>query len=147
MRIFLDTTVWLSATLFPGLRSELILRCSDEGFPLLTSALVRTEALVVLAHKFPHRTDAPELFDAIWCAAQCIQDHPEPAADNDARLVTTATEAGAELFITGDTRVQEWRQSGAMSIISPRHYWLMLFPPAVKFVGWGDEGIPTNPRN
>jgi len=126
---FFDTNVWLSATLFPGLCAELLLRCIDERLTLLTTALVRDEALAVLAEKFPRRIGAPALFDAIWQEADGVADVAEPADDNDARLVAAAVAAGAGLFVTGDTRVQGWQQSGTMRIVSPRAAWVMLFPP------------------
>lgn len=127
MKVFLDTNVWLSATLFPGLCDALVLACA-EGRHLLTTRLVREEALSVLARKFPDRPDTPELFDASWTEAECVADSPEPANDNDARLVAAAA-AGADLFVTGDVRVLAWRQSGAMRIVSPREAWVILFPP------------------
>ncbi|MFV0511328.1 MAG: hypothetical protein ACK5M8_19075, partial [Shewanella algae] len=64
MKVFLDTNIWLSAILFPGLCSELILRCDEENIPVLTSRLIRQEALGVLARQFPRHKDAPSLFDA-----------------------------------------------------------------------------------
>lgn len=130
MKIFLDTNVWLSATLFPGLCAELLLRCVEERHELLTTPLIREEAVAVLAEKFPHRADAPELFDAIWQFAVCVADVAQPEEDDDARLVAAAAQGGAGLFITGDARVQGWGQSGSMRIVSPRQAWGILFAPS-----------------
>ncbi|MFN3752399.1 MAG: putative toxin-antitoxin system toxin component, PIN family [Thiobacillus sp.] len=127
MRVFFDTNVWLSAALFPGLCSELLLRCVEEGHVLLTSTLVRAEAVAVLAEKFPWRDDAPALFEAVWQAAECVADVAPAEEDADARLVAAAVEAGAGLFVTGDMRVQSWEQSGGMRIVSPRQAWETLF--------------------
>ncbi|MDI1268726.1 MAG: hypothetical protein PSV40_06430 [Polaromonas sp.] len=50
-------------------------------------------------------TNACDLFEAVWQEAQLIDDAPEPANNNDARLVAAATAAGMRLFVTGDKRV------------------------------------------
>lgn len=130
MKVFFDTNVWLSATLFPGLCAELLSRCVEDRYVFLTSPLVREEAIAVLAQKFPRRTDAPGLFDANWEEVERIADVAEPADDNDMRLVAAAVAAGVDLFVTGDTRVQGWRQSGAMRIVSPREAWGVMFQPS-----------------
>lgn len=126
MKVFFDTNVLLSATVFPGLCEELVAQCADR-LAVLTSALVRDEAHAVLARKFPHMADAPEVFDTAWRAAVCIDDVPEPADDNDARLVAAALAAGADLFVTGDGRVLAWKSAGALRIVSPREAWVILF--------------------
>lgn len=40
MRVFLDTNVWLSATIFSGLCETLVLQCAEHHI-LLSSALVQ----------------------------------------------------------------------------------------------------------
>ena len=127
MKVFLDTNVWLSAVLFPGLCSELIVRCAEEDIVLLSSVLVHEEALAVLARKFPQRSDTKALFDASWQEAGCVADCAQPEGDNDARLVAAAARADADLFITGDARVLEWKAQGGMKIVSPREAWGILF--------------------
>lgn len=129
MKVFFDTNIWLSATLFSGLCSELIVRCAEEQMVMLTTALVREEALEVLSRKFPHRPDAKALFDASWMEAQCAPDLPEPVDDNDARLVAAAATADADFFVTGDARVLGWKAHGATRIVSPREAWGVLFSP------------------
>ena len=133
MKVFLDTNVWLSATVFSGLCEELLLQCAERGW-LHSSMLIRQEAHEVLLRKFPQSPNACDLFDAIWQDAQLIDDAPEPANDADARLVAAATAAGLQLFITGDKRVLGWQgtqeASGAMRIVSPRQAWDVLFGAA-----------------
>lgn len=130
MKVFLDTNVWLSATIFPGLCDELVQQCFERGW-LLSSALVQAEAHEVLARKFPQAPNACVLFDAVWQAAQLIPDATEPANDNDRRLVTAAAAVDADLFVTGDKRVLGWksleRAGGMMKIVSPREAWGALF--------------------
>jgi predicted nucleic acid-binding protein len=133
MKVFLDTNVWLSATVFSGLCEELLLQCAERGW-LHSSPLIRQEAHEVLLRKFPQSPNVCDLFDAIWQEAQLIDDVPEPANDADARLVAAATAAGVQLFITGDKRVLGWQgrhgASGAMRIVSPRQAWEVLFGAA-----------------
>lgn len=129
MKVFLDTNVWLSATIFSGLCEELLLQCAERGC-LLSSALVRTEAHEVLRRKFPQAPQACELFDASWQEAFLIPDVAQPADDNDRRLVTAAAAAGASLFVTGDKRVLAWKRvkgpAGDLRIVSPRDAWGVL---------------------
>jgi predicted nucleic acid-binding protein len=123
VRVFLDTNVWLSAAVFPGLCAELLLEIDARGHRILTSALVREEAHAVLRRKFPRHGPALERFDALWACAALVPDVAEPAADADARLVAAAHTAGAEVFITGDPRVLGWDPRGGLRIFSPRQAW------------------------
>ncbi|MDP2368767.1 putative toxin-antitoxin system toxin component, PIN family [Rhodoferax sp.] len=129
MRVFLDTNVWLSATIFAGLCEALVLQCA-EHHNLVSSALVRQEAHAVLLRKFPQVPNACALFDAAWQTAELIADHVEPPQDNDRRLVNAAAAAGVDLFVTGDKRVLGWqtvaREQGRMRIVSPRDAWAAL---------------------
>ena len=126
MKVFLDTNVWLSATVFSGLCEALVMECHQRDW-LLTAPLVRQEAHEVLARKFPQVLQARALFDAIWSEAACVVDVAEPADDNDARLVKAALAAGADVFVTGDRRALGWGAQGAMQILSPRDAWMLLF--------------------
>jgi predicted nucleic acid-binding protein len=126
MKVFLDTNVWLSATVFAGL-CEAILTESAQRNWLLTTRLVQSEAHAVLARKFPHVPQAQALFDAVWSEAVCVPDVDEPSNDNDVRLVRGAKEAGAAVFVTGDRRVLGWGGQGEMQILAPRDAWLRLF--------------------
>jgi len=131
MRVFFDTNVWLSAVVFPGLCSELLLACDAAGHHLLTSALVRAETQAVLRRKFVRHAAAVERFDALWLCATCVPDVAEPLEDADARLVACAQAAAANLFVTGDQRVLGWDPRGNMRIVTPRVAWTQLdAPPA-----------------
>ena len=125
MKVFLDTNVWLSATVFAGL-CEAILTEVAQRDGLLTTRLVRSEAHEVLGRKFPHLPQSLALFDAIWSEAVCVSDVDEPADDNDVRLVRAAQAAGATVFVTGDRRVLAWGAQGDMQILSPRETWMRL---------------------
>lgn len=140
MKVFFDTNVWLSAILFSGLCAELLLLCVEEGHTVLTSPLVREEAMAVLKEKFPRHSDASALFDANWSVAQEVSDVAAPQDDNDARLVAAAARSGADIFVTGDVRVQGWERAETMRIVTPRQVWAILFAPAQKFIS--PERIP-----
>jgi predicted nucleic acid-binding protein len=129
VKVFLDTNVWLSATVFAGLCEAILVECHQRDW-LLTTALVQAEAHEVLVRKFPQLPHSQALFDAIWAEATCVPDLDEPADDNDLRLVRAASLAGAEVFVTGDKRVLTWGNQGLMKILSPRDAWIQLF--AVK---------------
>ena len=79
VRVFLDTNVWLSAVVFPGLCAELLLELDARGHRLLTSALVREEVHAVMQRKFPRHAAAVERFDALWADATRVPDVVEPA--------------------------------------------------------------------
>ena len=126
MKVFLDTNVWLSATVFAGLCEAILIECHQRDW-LLTTKLVQSESHEVLGRKFPHLPQSLALFDAIWSEATCVQDLDEPADDNDVRLVKVSSLAGAEVFVTGDKRVLNWGREGNMQILSPREAWMQLF--------------------
>ena len=129
MKVFLDTNVWLSATIFSGLCEELLLQCAERG-GLYSSLLIQVEAHDVFKLKFPKTLNACDLFDASFQAAQLILDSDEPRDDNDLRLVTAAIAAGMDLFVTGDKRVLGWAAdvsvAGNLKIVSPREAWTVL---------------------
>ena len=130
MKVFLDTNVWLSATIFSGLCDEIVLQCAERGW-LYSSPLIQLEAHDVLKRKFPKAPNACELFDASFQTAQLIADCDEPQDDNDRRLVAASIAAGMSLFVTGDKRVLSWADSqdicGTLKIVSPRQAWTALF--------------------
>lgn len=123
VKVFLDTNVWLSAIVFPGLCAELLVALHDGEHELLTTGLVRQETHAVLQRKFARHTQAVLRFDLLWARATCVPDVAEPAEDADARLVAAAEQAGAELFITGDQRVLAWEPFAGMRVVGPREAW------------------------
>jgi predicted nucleic acid-binding protein len=129
MKVFLDSNVWLSAVVFPGLCAELLLELDARGHRVLTSRLVRMEVHEVMRRKFRRHAIALHRFDSLWACATCVPDVAEPVADADARLVAAALEAEAVLFITGDQRILGWHPQGRMDILSPRHAWQQMVLP------------------
>jgi len=129
VKVFLDTNVWLSAIVFPGLCAELLATLAETEHELLSSELVRAETHEVLRRKFARHEQALALFDRLWAETRCIADVDAPSDDADARLVTAAAQSGADLFVTGDQRVLGWESQGALRIVSPREAWGTLFTP------------------
>jgi len=113
VKAFFDTNVWLSAIVFPGLCAELLAALAETEHELLSSELVRAETQAVLRRKLARHERAAALFDLLWGSALCVADVDEPADDADARLVTAAAQAGADLFVTGDQRLLGWGAHGA----------------------------------
>lgn len=128
MKVFLDTNVWVSAFLAPGLCEELLFRCINEGVAL-TSPLMWSELRGVLERKVSPSPRAIRHIEFLRGLTATIADMPEPSGDNDARLVAAAAAAGADLFVTGDRRLIAWERSGGMRMVSPRQAWVILFPP------------------
>jgi predicted nucleic acid-binding protein len=131
VKVFLDTNVWLSATVFAGLCEAILTECHQRDW-LLTTQLVQAEAHEVLERKFPQLPQSRALFDDIWAVAKCVPDVDEPADDNDVRLVRAASLAGAGVFVTGDKRVLTWGRESDTQILSPRDAWVLLFAAKVN---------------
>ena len=131
MKVFLDTNVWLSVTVFAGLCEAILTECHQRDW-LLTTQLVQVEAHEVLERKFPQLPKSRALFDDIWAVAKCVPDVDEPADDNDVRLVRAASLAGAGVFVTGDKRVLTWGRESDTQILSPRDAWVLLFAAKVN---------------
>ena len=149
MKVFLDTNVWLSATVFAGLCEDIVVQCADRAW-LVSSHLVRKEAHEVLRRKFAQQLQAGDLFDAIWNGVALIDDQTEPANDNDARLIRAAVAAKVNVFVTGDKRVLSWMQKppkgvqlGNLRIASPRDAWTLLFGGQCMQVDPAGIGNPT----
>ena len=129
MKVFLDTNVWLSAIVFPGLCAELLAALMETSHELLSSGLVQAETHEVLRRKFLYHEEALALFDVLWMEATCLPDVDAPTDDADARLVLAATQGGTDLFVTGDQRVLAWGAQGEMRMLSPREAWDVLVTP------------------
>ena len=138
MKVFLDTNVWLSATVFAGLCEDVVLQCAERGW-LVSSPLIRAEAHEVLRRKFALQPKACDLFDAVWNGAALIEDQNEPEDDNDERLIRAAVKARVDVFVTGDKRVLSWALKppnrlslGDLVIATPREAWTLLFGDSAK---------------
>ncbi len=131
MTLFLDTNIWVSALVASGLCEDLLLKCVEQRLAV-TSELVWIELEAVMTRKIRASDVAVSSARELWKTLPLIDDVPAPTDDNDARLVAAARAAGATLFVTGDRRVLDWRQSGEMRIVSPREAWIELFAPHLR---------------
>jgi predicted nucleic acid-binding protein len=125
VKLFLDTNIWVSALMAPGLCEELLFDSCKQGITM-SSPLVWEELAEVLRRK----VKAPETVVAaariLWLDTIRVAEPAEPADDADARLVAAATAAGADLFVTGDKRVLQWAAAGSIRIVSPRDALIIL---------------------
>ena len=125
MKIFLDTNVWVSALMAPGLCEDLLFDSCKQDIAM-SSPLVWEELAEVLRRKV--RAPEPVVAAAriLWLDTIRVAEPSEPADDADARLVAAAAAAGADLFVTGDKRVLQWAAAGSMRIVSPRDASIIL---------------------
>ena len=125
MKLFLDTNIWVSALMAPGLCEDMLFDSCKQDIAM-SSPLVWEELAEVLRRK----VKAPETVVAaariLWLDTIRVAEPAEPADDADARLVAAATAAGADLFVTGDRRVLQWTAAGSMRIVSPRDALIIL---------------------
>ena len=131
MKIFLDTNVWVSALMAPGICEDLLFDSCKQGIAI-SSPLVWEELAEVLRRKVKAPEPVVAAARILWLDTIRIAEPSEPAHDADARLVAASTAAGADLFVTGDKRVIEWGASGSMRIVSPRDAWVILIEPQLK---------------
>jgi predicted nucleic acid-binding protein len=131
VKIFLDTNVWVSALMAPGICEDLLFAVCRQGIAM-SSPLVWEELVVVLQRRVKASEYAVKVARLLWLDTIRIADTPGPAHDPDARLAAAAAAAGADLFVTGDKRVIEWGMSGSMRIVSPRDAWIILFEPQLN---------------
>ena len=125
MKIFLDTNVWVSALMAPGLCEDLLFDSCKQGMAM-SSPLVWEELAEVLRRKVKAPEPVVAAARVLWLETIRVAEPSEPADDADARLVAAATAVGADLFVTGDKRVLLWRAAGTMRIVSPRDASIIL---------------------
>ena len=125
MKIFLDTNVWVSALMAPGLCEDLLFDSCKQGMAM-SSPLVWEELAEVLRRKVKAPEPVVAAARVLWLETIRVAEPSEPADDADARLVAAAAASGADLFVTGDRRVLRWAAAGTMRIVSPRDASIIL---------------------
>ena len=125
MKLFLDTNVWVSALMAPGLCEDLLFDSCKQGMAM-SSPLVWEELAEVLQRKVSALEPVVAAARILWLDTLRVAEPSEPADDADARLVAAAAAAGADLFVTGDKRVLQWAAAGSMRIVSPRDASIIL---------------------
>ena len=93
MRVFVDTTVWVSAIACPGLCDEL-LKQLFRNHEVLGSELVWTEVAAVLARKLGFAQHEIDAALAMYSETIQVADVSAPRKDSDVRLVAAAANGG-----------------------------------------------------
>lgn len=128
MRVFLDTNIWVSAIAAAGL-CEALVKALFASHELLGSELVWDALSSVLVRKLGFSSEELAEARALFEEVTLVPDAPATIEDNDARLVASASLAGADLFVTGDQRVLGWGASDALRIVTPREAWTICLAP------------------
>lgn len=127
MRVFLDTNVLASGLGTRGLCSDVV-RTVIEFHQLIISEKLVEELRRILKDKFDLPHDA--IADAIWLLrqdAECAEEDPSqriPIKDrDDIPLLSAATQANGDVFVTGDKELLKLGTLGLMRILGPRQFW------------------------
>ena len=130
MRVALDTNVLASAIGTRGLCAD-VLRAVLLEHDLVVGECVLLELRRNLAKKFRLSPEVIAEFEALLRT----QAQMGPAATaveiagvdrNDARVLAEALAANAEVFITGDGKLQALEDRAPLPILSPRQFWEFL---------------------
>lgn len=130
MRVFFDTNVLISAFTARGLCADLF-KGTIASCTLVVSEPLFAEIRRILAEKF----EASQEFvdeaihvieqDAVTAAAHPLRDIRIKDRD-DVRILSSALQGAADVFVTGDKEVLELRKVDGMRIVSPRQFWDVL---------------------
>lgn len=127
MRVFLDTNVIVSAVATRGLCAD-ILRETLVRHQLIISETLLDELRLVLTNKIGVPAgiiaDLVALLQdvAVWATPAASNGLSIPASA-DRVLVSAASLANADVFVTGDREIIEQAKTGSLDIISPRMFW------------------------
>jgi putative PIN family toxin of toxin-antitoxin system len=127
VRVVFDTSILVSALVFPGGRGEAaLLRIIEERDQLLLSKPILDELLRVLASKFSR--DAEELARvAVFLSEHATTVRPRRKLrvvkdDPDNRVLECAGAGRAEAVVTGDTELLDLGSYSGIRILSLRDY-------------------------
>lgn len=133
MRVFLDTNVLVSAFATRGLCAD-VLREVLTAHELVVSRPLLSELDQVLKKKIKMPTrlvsevveflkQERPLYDAGTLPRVKIKDR------SDLRIVSSALEGDADVFVTGDKELAALRRVRGLQILSPRAFWELLKRP------------------
>jgi putative PIN family toxin of toxin-antitoxin system len=130
LRAFLDTNVLVSAFATRGLCAELFeLVLLEHDLILGRSVLRELSKALQQKVKLPAR-DTAAIIPFLGDEASKLVESSDPvnvAVDRDDAIVLGDAIAGyAEVFVTGDAKVLDLGQHGALRIVSPRGFWELL---------------------
>lgn len=130
MRVFLDTNVLVSAFATRGICED-VLREVLASHELVVSRPLMTELEQVLRRKLgmpkalvsevlEFFKQDPHLYEAGTLPAVKIRDRA------DLKMLSSAIEGDAEIFVTGDKELLALRKVESLQILSPRAFWELL---------------------
>ena len=127
MRVALDTNVLASAIGTRGLCTD-VMRLVLLGHELVVGERVLQELRRNLTKKFRLPAALVNETDALLRAEAIVSTHADVvdivALDTaDARVLSEAVAAKADVFVTGDLELQELGERAPLSILSPRQFW------------------------
>jgi putative PIN family toxin of toxin-antitoxin system len=129
VKIFLDTTVLVSALTTRGLCAELF-EAVLQSHELLISEPVLVELEGVLLGKLRQSGSVTEGFVALLrsAAVRVAADPPFPSLPDpdDEPIIASALAGGAEVFVTGDKALLDMHDIGGMPIMAPHGLWQLL---------------------
>ena len=127
MKVLLHTNVWIAGLIARGQCAELIEHCIGEH-ELVVSEWILDEVRQVLARKFGHSDDLV-LRTESWVrevagVAFLTGEPPEVCRDPDDNWVLlTATEADADVIVSGDSDLLDVGSHREIPIIGPADFW------------------------
>lgn len=130
MKVFLDTNVLVSAVAARGLCAD-VLREVFQSHQLV----VCDDLLHEIERTLDRKIGVPDELVAEFThllRQDAVEAKPGPNFDMnirnqaDARLISTALSAGADVFVTGDKELLDLAQVDDLEIISPRGFWEKL---------------------
>ncbi len=127
MRIVVDTNVIVSALVFGGLPRRVFEAVEEDICEWFYSAEIETETRRVLRDKFDWNNQRLDTYLArLWSLGsrvvpgRPVNAVPEDPSDN--RILECATEAAAQVIVTGDTHLLRLREYEGIAILTPRQF-------------------------
>lgn len=127
MRVVFDTSILVSALMFPGGRGEAALRrVIQEADELAISPPILDELLAVLARKFSRNPEELS-HTAVFISDMALTVRPRRRLkvvedDPDNRILECALAAKAEAIVTGDAGLLALREFRGVRLLSLREY-------------------------
>ncbi len=144
MKVFLDTNVVVSAIATRGLCAD-VFRSVLEFHELIVSEALLAEIERVLRDKIGAPNDL--IADTLWLLQQDAHlSSPGPPLQlslkdkADIAILSSATNGGADVFITGDQEILDLKTIGKLEILSPREFWEKMTSQSSRLTS------PNNPR-
>lgn len=133
MKVILDTNVLVSAVATRGLCADVLREVFQNHQLVICNELIR-EVERILLQKIGVPADLVSDYTRLL-QADAIFAEPEPGFrlhirdQDDVKLISSALQGGADVFVTGDQELLEMDPIQGIEIISPRGFWEKLTLP------------------